>query len=232
MMKKYLLFLLICLAAVNFATAQKDTSSTPYEESTETEGEDDGPIEWLKGNMNDDKKFGVKLGTGLSTMLGGELNNPRPKFGLNGSLYYRHKYTPKAAVQAELAFSVNGSNFANNVGEYETIQAYYLGAPIMWVRSINEKNTSHIIVGLQYARLLNASLYVNPNLLPESQQPKLKKDDLMILAGTQFYAGFVGFQLVAKYGLVNINNGLISGLNPPLKNKDIHNFALEVNFLF
>ena len=46
------------------------------------------------------------------------------------------------------------------------------------------------------------------------------------------YAGFIGFQLVAKYGLLNINNGLISGLNPPLKNKDIHNFAFEVNFLF
>jgi hypothetical protein len=53
-----------------------------------------------------------------------------------------------------------------------------------------------------------------------------------LVAGTQFYGGFVGFQIVAKYGLLNINNGLISGLNPLFKNKDIHNFVLEINLLF
>lgn len=218
-------YLWLCLLLLAFAPsfAQTDSSET-------TEEEDD--FEWFKADMNTTHKFGLKIGINTSTMLGGELDNPRAAFGLNGSIYYRFRYSNKSAVQADLGISLRGSNFANPTGQYGSIKTYNIDIPLMWVRSLNSKNTSHLIVGAQYSYLLNAFLYIKPNAVAETEQPKLKRDDILLLAGTQFYAGVVGFQIVAKYGLTNINNGLISGLNPPLKNKDIHNFAVEVNFLF
>lgn len=220
---KMLCFWVMCLLS---------SSGFAQTDSSEYETDEQGEVKWITGNMNQDKKFGLRLGSHLSTMLGGELTNPRLQFGLNGSVYYRIKYKPTAAVQADLGFSIRGSNFNNQIGEYDLIRTYYLDVPIMWVKSINSTQTTHFLIGAQYSWLLNASIYVKPNALPESQSPQFKKNDVLALSGVQFYGGFVGFQVIAKYGLININDGLINGLNPPLKNKDIHNFALEVNLLF
>ena len=182
--------------------------------------------------MNEDVEFGLRLGTNTTTMFGGELDNPRPMFGLNGAVYFRKKFTPQNAFQVDLAVSLRGSNFDNPIGQYSKLVTYYLDLPVTWVRSISADNNSHFIAGLQYSQLLNTSIYMNSTAVAENERPKLRDNDVMVLAGTQFYGGFVGFQIVAKYGLLNINNGLISGLNPPLKNNGIHNFVLELNLLF
>jgi hypothetical protein len=215
------LFFFLFLAG--YTIAQTDSVDTD---------DDNEELTWLKGDMNEVHEYGIKLGFGFSTMLGGELDNPTPAFGLNGSGYYRYRYSEKSAIQTELGISLRGSNFANQVGEYSSIKTYNLDLPLLWVRAINNKKTSHLLLGAQYSYLLNASLFVNPKQIAESQKPKLNPNDVILIAGTQFYTGFVGFQMVAKYGLVNINNGLVSGLNPPLKNKDIHTFALEICLLF
>lgn len=201
-------------------------------DSTElSEGEDE-PLEWLKGDMTETHEYGIRFGLSTSTMLGGELDNPRPLIGLNGAAYYRYKYRPKAAIQVEGGFSMRGSTFANNTGEYSSITMYYIDVPLLWVRSLNQKGTNHLLLGAQYSYMINPDIYLNGKSIPESETPKLKKSDVMAVAGAQFYLGFVGFQLVAKYGLIDINNGLISGLKPALKNKDIHNCTFEINFLF
>lgn len=218
-------YLWLCMLVLALMPVNAQTDSTEADE----EGDD---FEWFKPDMNTTHKFGVKIGVNTSTMLGGELENPRAAFGLNGSIYYRYRFTEKSAIQADLGISLRGSNFANPSGQYGSIKTYHIDVPVTWVRSLNSKKTSHLVLGAQYSYLLNAYLYIKPSAVAESEQPKLKKDDILLLAGSQFYAGVVGFQIVAKYGLININNGLISGLNPPFKNKDIHNFALEVNFLF
>jgi hypothetical protein len=220
-----LLFILMMLFA-SVAMAQTDSTNLADKE----EGEES--FEWIKGNMNEDVEFGLRLGTNTTTMFGGELDNPRPMFGLNGAVYYRKKFTPKNAFQIDLAVSLRGSNFDNPLGKYSKLVTYYLDVPVTWVRSINADNSSHFMAGVQYSHLLNTSIYMNSTAVPENERPKLRDNDVMVLAGTQFYGGFVGFQIVAKYGLLNINNGLISGLNPPLKNKAIHNFVLELNLLF
>lgn len=227
-MKRYLcLFGLALLISMSLSTyAQTDSADIAMEE------DDPGAFEWLKGDMNETHEYGIRLGTNTTTMLGGELKNPTTTFGLNGSVYYRYKFKPKDAVQIDLGFSMRGSNFNNNIGEYEAIRVYYLDAPIMWVHALNQKATTHAVIGLQYSQLLNSSIYIKPQALPESDKPKFKTYDVMALAGAQFYSGFIGFQLIAKYGLVNINDGLIPNLNPAFKNKDIHNFAFEINFLF
>lgn len=222
-MKRFLLFCtLLPMSLALFAQV----------DSAESEEWDEGEIEWLRHNMNEEHVYGIRLGMSTSAMLGGELDNPRPLFGVNGSVYYRYRYTPRAAVQIEAGFSRRGSRFANSPTEYTSIRMYCIDVPLFWVRSLNRKGTSHALVGAQYSRMLEPDIYIGRASRPEEQTPKLKTDDLMLLAGAQFYAGFVGFQLVAKYGLVNINNGLIPTLNPPFKNKDIHHCTFEINFLF
>ncbi|MBP9185729.1 MAG: outer membrane beta-barrel protein [Bacteroidia bacterium] len=221
------LFLMLFLFVANFAMAQVDSTDL----DDDNEGDNDA-IEWLKGDMNEDQEFGIRLGTNTSIMLGGELDNPRPMFGLNGAVYFRKKTSPKNAYQADLGVSIRGSNFNNPIGQYHKLVTYYLDLPLTWVRSINQNNTSQLITGLQFSHLLNSSIYINSESLAEIEKPKLAPLDVLVVLGTQFYGGFVGFQIVAKYGLLNINNGLVSGLNPAFKNKDIHNFALELNLLF
>jgi hypothetical protein len=220
------LFFIVMMLFASLAIAQTDSTDLADNE------EDEESFEWLKGNMNEDVEFGLRLGTNTTTMFGGELDNPRPMFGLNGAFYYRKKFTPKNAFQLDLAVSLRGSNFDNPIGQYSKLVTYYIDLPITWVRSINADNSNHIIAGLQYSHLLNTSIYMTSTVVAENERPNLSNNDLMVLAGTQFYGGFVGFQIVAKYGLLNINNGLISGLNPAFKNKGIHNFALELNLLF
>ncbi len=221
------LFFIALIFIANFAVAQVDSTNLD-----DDNGDDDESVEWLKGDMNEDQEFGLRLGTNTTTMLGGELDNPRPMFGLNGAVYFRKKTSPKNAYQIDLGVSIRGSNFNNPIGQYHKLVTYYLDLPLTWVRSINQNNTNHLITGLQFSQLLNSSIYINSDALAETEQPKLLPMDVLAVLGTQFYGGFVGFQIVAKYGLVNINNGLVSGLNPAFKNKDIHNFALELNLLF
>ncbi len=50
--------------------------------------------------------------------------------------------------------------------------------------------------------------------------------------GAQFHTPFVGFQVVAKYGFMNINNGLLPNIKPANTGKDIHQFIIELNLLF
>jgi hypothetical protein len=63
-------------------------------------------------------------------------------------------------------------------------------------------------------------------------RPSIKKDDLAAIIGTQFHTPFIGFQIAAKYGLIDINNGLLPNLNPPNTGKNIHHFVVEINLLF
>jgi hypothetical protein len=208
-------------------------SAIAQTDSSEAEGsEQEEELVWLKGDMNEVHEYGIKLGAGFSTLLGGELENPTPTFGLNGTAYYRYRYSQKAAVQVEAGISLRGSNFNNGNNEYRAIKTYNIDVPVLWVRALNASKKAHLVLGAQYSHLLSASIFVEPKQVAESQRPKLKKNDVLLVAGSQFYTGFVGFQFLIKYGLVDVNDGLITGLNPALKNKDIHNFAFEINFLF
>jgi hypothetical protein len=222
-MKRWLIILLLCIGAVQLQ-AQVD--------STDIELEDDEPGEWLKGNMNETHKFGIRFGLSTSTMFGSELENPRPFFGLNGAGYYRYRYSEKSALQLEVGFSLRGSKFSNAADEYSSLRMYCIDAPLYWVRSINKSNNSHLLIGAQYSYILNPNIYIGRSALPDDVTPKLNPNDVMAVAGTQFYAGFVGFQLLAKYGLIDINNGLIENLKPTYKGGNINNFTFEINFLF
>lgn len=182
--------------------------------------------------MNEQFKAGVKLGAGASMLLGNELQNPKPSYSLNGGAYLRYRFKKHLSVQPELTVSFRGALFDNDNLEYEKLYAYWVDLPVLLLYGFDEKNTKNILCGLQYSRLLNSSIFLSGSSVPEPTSPRLNKNDLLAVVGTQFQTPFVGFQLLAKYGLIDLNNGLLPNLNPPNTGKDIHQFIIELNLLF
>lgn len=221
-MKLRFILLFLFVMPVLMLQAQQDSTA---------DDSDEEPVLVIP-KINPDFKIGVKLGSGASIMLGQELDNAGLTYVLTGGMYIRYKFRPRSAVQMEAYASFRGSNFNNSNGEISSIRTYYLDVPVLWVYSLTESQLTHMVLGLQYSYLFNADLYVKPNVFPEKQTPKLLKSDCMAVGGVQFYTPFVGFQILAKYGLLDINKGLINNLKPAYKGKDIHNFAVEINLLF
>jgi len=215
----YLLIMLICFC--ENATAQEAEDSIANDEET-----------WVKPEINPEFKVGIKLGSGVSTMVGKESNTNKLYFNLMGGMYLKYRFKPHWFIQPEISVSRRGSNFDNGPAEYSRIQCYYLDFPLLFMRGINVNNSSVIAFGLQYSRLLNSSIYQYRDAYPQSSKPGLTKNDFMLVGGAQFHTPFVGFQFLCKYGLININDGLLPSLPPVSQGKSMHNLTIEFNFLF
>lgn len=221
--KTYSLFILLLLSFS--LSAQTDTTVTG-------EGEDDEEPSLVIPALNEQLKLGVKLGGGMCMMTGNELQNPRPTYMLSGGAYIRYRFSKHWSLQPEAGISLRGSNFANGTGEYESIKMYNIDIPLLLLWGLDEKNTKNILAGVQYSRILNSSLYLKDEYIPQNTAPKLNKNDLLGVVGAQFHTPFVGFQIVAKYGFIDINDGLLPDLKPANTGKDIHNVVLEFNLFF
>ncbi len=207
----------ICL----HSAAQEAEDSTNNDEET-----------WVKPEINPELKIGIKLGSGISTMVGKESNTNTFYFNLMGGMYLKYRFKPHWMIQPEISVSRRGSNFDNGPTEYSRIQCYYLDFPFLLMRGLNEKNNSIIAIGVQYSRLLNSSIYQYKDAYPQSSKPGLAKNDFLIVGGAQFHTPFVGFQFLCKYGLIDINDGLLPTLPPVSQGKSLHNLSIEFNFLF
>jgi hypothetical protein len=216
--------LMLLLSATICSSAQTD--------STQADEEDNSEPTLVIPPINEQLKAGIKFGTGVSTLLGNELSNPRPSYMISGGAYLRYRFKKHWFVQPEANIAFKGSNFNNGTLQYESLRMYYVDVPVLLMRGLNEQNTSNVFAGLQYSRVLNASIYLKDEPLPESSSPAIKNDDLAAVAGAQFHTPFVGFQIAVKYGLIDINNGILPNLNPPNTGKDIHHFVVEFNLLF
>ncbi len=183
--------------------------------------------------MNEKTKLGIKIGLGTAIMLGKEPNHPRPSLCLDGGMYFRYRFTRHWSVQPELTITYRGSNFSNSTDEYGSIRSYYLDFPLLLMYGLNENNTRNIVGGVQYSRLLNASIYkVGALGSPEEGAPALNNNDLLLIGGMQWHTPFVGFQVFLKYGLFNANKGLLPTLKPVSTGLPMHNCSLEINFIF
>ena len=223
MKNPHFLCFLILFSIALYSNAQTD--------STQTE-EDNSEPTLVIPPINEDVKVGIKFGSGVSTLLGKELANPVPSYMLTGGAYFRFKLKPHWFIQPEANITFKGSNFDNGTLQYQRMRMYYIDVPLLLMRGLNIQNTTNVFVGLQYSRLLNVSLYLKDEPVPENTAPSIKKDDLAATIGTQFQTPFIGFQIAAKYGLIDINNGLLPNLNPPNTGKNIHHFVVEINLLF
>lgn len=224
-MRAFLIF--IFLSCLSFASYSQQTDTTISINSED----DEGVI--VKPDDSDPLKIGIKIGTGYCSLLGSELQHPAGRVGVDGSVYLRYRFKSKLVLTGELGASFRGSNFNNGIDEYSSIRMYYLDVPAYLSYPVGKTKSTLLIAGLQYSYLLNANIYIYTNGLPNATPPALKTDDILPLTGVQFNTDYVAFQILLKYGLLNINSGLLGpDTKPAYKGGDIHNFAFEINFLF
>lgn len=201
-------------------------------DSTETDSLEDEELVLVIPPINEQLKAGVKMGTGMGIMIGGELQNPKPKYMISGGAYLHYRFSKHWSLQPEVNVAFKGSNFDNGPDEYGSISMYTLDVPLLLMYGFNEKNTVNVFVGGQYSYTLNRSMYLKSAQVPVTPTPSMRKDDWFGIVGGQFHRPFLGFQIALKYGFCNLNTGLSPNLNPPNTGKDIHQMVLELNILF
>jgi hypothetical protein len=221
--RRYYIFLImfVLLAHTAFAQTGADTAD---------DDEDIGTL--AQPEINPDLKAGIKLGCGYSMLVGAETNTSRPYFSLIGGAYLKYKFKKHWFIQPETMVSRRGSNFKNSVDEYARIQLYYIDVPLLFGRGINKDNSTIVFSGIQYSRLINSAIFRENSVVPEGITPRVNKNDFLVAAGTQFHTPFVGFQLMFKYGLLNVNEGLVPSLPPANKGLNLNNLIFEFNLLF
>jgi hypothetical protein len=221
-MRSLVLSMLFFFGFAVAAMAQTDSSET-----------DDGGEAYAKPDNSGPLKLGLKLGVGYATLLGEEMERATGSIGLQGTAYIRYRFKPRFAMQAELGASFRGSRFNNTSNEYSAIRTYYIDVPVMAVIGLNQSANVNIVIGGQYSYLLNSSIYYGASPYPEPESPALKKHDVLAVLGAQFYTPFVGFQVLGKYGLIDINEGLLGDKTKPVnQGRDIRHLSIEVNFIF
>lgn len=217
------LWLAIFFSVLFGAKAQTDLADS---------SDENAPIRFVKPILNEVHKGGVILGIGLGTMFGTELKNPTPSMVLTGGVYYRYRFQQHWSLQPAATVSFRGSSFNNKPTEYGQIKTVNMDIPLLLLHGLNEQNTKNILMGLQFSRQLSATIYEVDALLPYPETPKLNVNELALVMGAQFQTPFVGFQILAKVGLNDLNNGLLPNIKPANSGGTIHQAGLEVNLLF
>lgn len=229
MRKTFLAIFLICFSIVCYA---QQTDSTYIGENEE--------VTFFKPDNSAPLKLGLKLGVGYSSFLGSELHNTAGRIGINGSAYLRYHFKSKFTFQTEIGASFKGSNFNNDISQFSSIRMYYIDVPIIFGYAFDKTNNDILLVGLQYSYLINSSFYISKSALPTDAQPVFNKNDIAAILGVQFNTPFVSFQILSKFGFVNLNqnqpwpastqNG--TPTQPLNTGGSIYNFSLEFNLLF
>jgi hypothetical protein len=220
------ILLALCLSAQAIYAQNADTATTEYD--------DEEPV-IIKPNMNDTWKTGVKLGSGFSQYIGAEAKNSYPCIVLNGGAYLRYRTQKKWSFQQELNISYRGSYFDNKVDELWLLRSYWLDATTLAAYGINTQKSIHVLFGTQYSHLITSFLFVkknSANIIPENNSPAITKNVWLGVVGMQFQTPFVGFQVLAKYGFTNLNDGLLPGIKPLNQGKNMNDIMMEVNILF
>lgn len=224
-MKPLIKVFILCLAlfTCQASLAQTEADSLQYDDDEKiAKPEPDGVY-----------RLGVIMGFQMNTLTGSEADRAQASFGLNGGMYVKRKLGKHTALQAELTGSFRGSNFKyNNVDtQYTTIRLMYIDLPVMFMyMPYKNSNNVRLLFGPYYSTLINSSIYLNNNPLPEGNKPKVADYDYGIASAYQYHTPFVGFQIKSKVGLNNLNNGVYANTNS--NGKTLNNFVLEFNLIF
>lgn len=231
LMKKKLFFFLFCI----FSTAAVFAQDEP--ESNEPEPMPDAPTRNFR--------IGVRTGAAVSTVNPGNLVNPSLLFGLTGGMTLRYKFgkihddRPEAyrfGFETQLNFVYKGSNFKNQNTEYYKMSFFYADMPLYGIVKIDKPGHVKLLAGPYSGYLINRSIYIKPDTYQDSTKLKLKSFDYGVAVGLEFKTRPVGFQVIVKQGLRDINDGL-NAVNYPLikpafNGGRIRNFSVEIVLSF
>ncbi len=190
---------------------------------------------YLYGQNNDsENKLGIKTSINASTIFGSELINPRFKYGYTAGAYYQYSINKKWAFQTEFLGNFKGSKFKNGIGKYSKIATFYLDLPLLAVRHLDNNKTQSLLIGPSISYLALSSLFIGQQKKAELNVLDLKDMDFGVAIYYQKNSKIASFQIGAKIGLTNVNNGInFVDIKPATGNNGtIKNLGLEIGFLF
>ncbi|MFY0643999.1 MAG: PorT family protein [Bacteroidia bacterium] len=180
-----------------------------------------------------DYKLGIKTALNFSSLIGTELQNPAPRFGYTAGAYFRTELNKNWGFQAEVLGNFKGSNFNNGEGEYQSIATFYLDFPLLLAYNI--KSEKHqILIGPQVGYLGLSSMYLAKNSKAYINGLGLHPFALDGVLAYQQIGKTVGWQVGAKLGILDINNGLhFENVKPETNtNGSIRSLSFEIGLLF
>lgn len=207
---------------------------------------------WTADDELSGRHLGLKLGTGVYSIFGGELKNPRPKIGFQAGFFW---FGPKPQKvlnwQTGLEASFLGSNFKNedsfgiaSSSNYTQLGIIELDLPLLLnIRTAKyaDGNYSALQVGLIPGWILKSVIYVGPEKRPQQQsnlEPwgnlPLQPINLQGVVGYQYIGSQVGYNFRLRASLLDMNDGFyMPALLPETgTGKRIGTMGLEFALLF
>ncbi len=181
----------------------------------------------------DKHKLGVKTSINISSILGSELQNPRPKFGYTAGAFYIYQTDNKLNLYTELLGNFKGANFSNGDTGYSRIALFYVDLAIMPMYKFNEGKSS-VCLGPYTSLLGLSSLFIGDKKKAELNDLDFKNYDIGVAAYYHISRKNMSFQIGTKMGLTNVNEDVnFVGYFPQTgTNGNIRNVSLEIGMLF
>ena len=183
--------------------------------------------------VSDNHKLGIKTSINISTLVGYELQNPRPKFGYTAGAYHIYNQQKAWSLFSELAASFRGSKFSNGDTGYSEISLFYLDVAVM--PRYTFKGSNHSISSGPYASYLAlSSLYLGATQKPKTSDLNFSPYDAGLATFYHLKGTAVGLQVGAKLSLTNANDGVnFIGVFPTTGTGGIiRNLSFEIGLLF
>lgn len=179
------------------------------------------------------KNLGMRLGTGMYSMYGAELQNPRPKTGFQAGMYlYGKKPEKRLNWQTGLEATFMGSNFKNedsfgiiSSSHYTQLGIIQLDVPLLLnIRTAKYSDTRYdaVQVGVIAGNILRSVIYVGAEKTPQQQTNLEKWENLPLqplslhaTVGYQHIGTSVGYNFRLRCSVLDMNrNFVLPGLIP------------------
>jgi hypothetical protein len=179
---------------------------------------------WTEADELGNRNVGLRLGTGVYSIFGGELHNPTPKIGFQaGFFWYGTKPEKRLNWQTGMEACFLGSNFNNkdsfgnmSNSNYSQIAIIQLDIPLllnMRVKPYTEKSYDCVQLGLIPGIILSSAVYVGSNKAPVQQSNLKTWENLPLqpvnfigVLGYQHTGSQVGYNLRLKASVLNMND--------------------------
>jgi hypothetical protein len=178
-------------------------------------------------------KLGIKTNLNISTILGTELQQPRPKFGYTAGVYHILNPQKKWSLYTEGVGSFRGSKFSNGDTGYSRIATFYIDGAILPLYNIPNTNKA-LSAGPYMSYLGLSSLYIGQKKKAELNDIGFNDLDFGVAAYYHIKGDPVTLQLGGKLSLINANNGVnFVGYYPTTGNGGfIRSLSFEIGMMF
>jgi hypothetical protein len=185
---------------------------------------------WTDAEMLERQNYGLKLGFNISSMWGGELQNPRPYVGPSAGFFWHTKETKKPIMfQTGIEGNMRGGNFANKNADfpgggnsnYRRIGLITADVPLLINYRIGPKKegkTRVVQMGAVVSGTIRSTVYLGDDKLPAQHfldstshlykwgNLPLKPAEVLGLIGYQERGSAAGWQIQLQVGINNLND--------------------------